>query len=122
MKLSDFKGEEAVDVLASLMAPAMAIAMDEELQERYRNISENGKEVASLVTYMMRNYKTEVLDIYSALYRDDPKNATPATLLRMLIEMFQDKEIRSLFFSQQGQSVQETSSGSVTENTEESEN
>lgn len=121
MKLSDFKGEEAVDVLAGLMVPAISIAMDEELQKLYNNISDSGKEIADVVKYMMENYKKEVLDIYSVLCRDDASNATPAALLKMLLEMFQDKEIRSLFFSSQGQSELETASGSVMENTEASE-
>lgn len=113
MKLSDFKGEEAVDVLAKLMVPAVSIATDEEVQKIY-----NEKTLAELFVYIMDKYKKHVLDIYEVLCKDKAKNATPAGLLKMFSDIMTDDELRSLFFASRGQNEQETHSGSATENTE----
>lgn len=112
MKLSEFKGEEAVDVLAALMVPAISIATDEKLQEAYKT-----KSVGEVFSYMMKNYKKEVLEIYAVLYRDKGENATPTALLQLCIEIMQDEELRGLFFSSQSQNERVKSSGEVTENT-----
>lgn len=115
MKLSDFKGEDAIDVLADLMQPAVAIATDESIQEAYQK-----KDVGDLFSFIMKKYKTEVLNIYGILTKENPKEATPIKLLNMFSDIMQDEELKSLFFSQ-GQNPQDTHSGSVTENTEENE-
>lgn len=121
MKLSAFKGEEALDVLADLIDPAAKIMGDKEVEAIYNS----GKTKLHLAKYIIKNHKKEVLEILAALERQDPeeyaKNVTIVTLPLKLIELLNDEDLMLLFQSQ-GQTKNETSSGSVTENIEVKEN
>lgn len=116
-KLREIKGEKALDVLADLLDPVCDIATDEELVSELQT----GSKVKG-VSLMLRNHKKSVLTIFAILNDTDPNTYEPnlIELPKTLLEAFNDPELVSLFILQ-GQSVEQTSSGSVTENTEASE-
>lgn len=117
MKLSEIKGEKALDVLADLIEPTANIMADGEVAKLYN--SEQPK--LNLVKHILKNNKKEVIEILAILEDENPKEyakkITVTTLPMKLLELINDQDLIAVFQSQ-GQTAEQTSSGSVTENTE----
>ena len=113
MKLSDLKGEAALDALADLIEPVSEIITDKEFVSLARTNAPRTK----LVKAAIKNHKKAVIEILAILDGESPDTykVSILTLPKKLIEVFNDPDVISLFRSQ-GQTV--TSSGSATENTE----
>lgn len=114
MKLSEYKGEKALDLLADLIEPATAIMADKEITNAVRaNLPK-----IKIVKAAIKNHKAEVIEILAILDGADPKEyaekVTLFTLPAKLLEIFNDPDLMSLF-TLQGQKMEETSSGSATE-------
>lgn len=118
MKLSDFKGTDAIDVLADIMQPASEIISDPELKNM---LSVKGTSYMAIAVYVLKNHKEVVLGIYETLTKEKKEEATPAKILQLLMDLIDDPELNQLFFSQ-GQQEALKSSGSVMANTEDGEN
>lgn len=118
MKLTDFKGNEAVEVLADVMLPMSKIIGDEEFQKLAKT---KGTPIMQVVSYILKNFSDEVLDMYEPLTREKKEEATPIKLIRLVLDIANDPDMSSLFISQ-GQIEALTPSGSATENTEDGEN
>lgn len=120
MRLSDFKGEEALDVLAEIIEPLTFIIADKEIQELSKS---KGIPKIKFVKPALKNHKEEVILILATLQKQTveeyKKTLSLVTLPLQMLEFLNDPEIEKLFFSQ-GQSLQTQSvnSGSATENTE----
>ena len=119
MKLSDYKGEKALDVLADLIEPATEIMADSEISAAVRS----GVPKVRIVKIAIKNHKKAVIEIMAVLEGENPKKYAEKvnlfTLPAKLLEIFNDPELMSLFTSQ-GQKKDETTSGSATESTTES--
>ena len=115
MKLSEIKGQEAIDVLADLMSPASIIFTDKKVVDLLR-----GGDKIKAIQSMLKSHSKEVIEMLAILEREDPKTYEPSlvTLPMKLLEFFNDPEVVELFFSQE-QTKDENSSSPVTENTEE---
>lgn len=113
MKLSDFKGEEAVEVLADIMAPASDIVADKEFQ---RMCATAGIPYMKIVAYILKEHKGAILDMYEPLMKEPKTEATPVKLIQLVMDIVQDPELSNLFFSQ-GQNEALKPSGSAMENT-----
>lgn len=139
MKLSDFKGEEALDVLADIIEPITYILADEEIQKMQAEENKKREEAiknkkpfhsAPLICYVkpaIKNHKKEIIQILARLQDQTPEEyeatLSLATLPVQVLEFINDPEIQKLFISQsQTLTEQSASSGSVTENTEAKEN
>lgn len=121
MRLSDYKGEEALDVLADIIEPLTIILTDKEIQDL-------SKEKAAPIKYVkpaLKNHKSEVIGILARLenkpVEEFEKEVTIFTLPKLVLEFINDSEVQSLFRSQ-GQVTPLASSGSAMENTEAKEN
>ena len=125
MKLSDFRGEEAIEVLAEIIEPLALICADPEIAAL--NQKEGGTPMLAYVKPMLKNHSKEVIEILAILNKQPTEEykagLTLATLPLQVLELINDPEIQNLFYSQ-SQSPIDTSaiSGSVTENTEAEEN
>lgn len=117
MKLSEVKGEKALDILADLLEPVLEISADEELVSELQS----GSRVKG-IQLMLKNHKKSVITMLALLNEEDVNTYEPnlLTLPKTLLELVSDEEVMSLFF-EQGQSNGLTPFGSVTENTEASE-
>lgn len=115
MKLSEIKGQEAIDVLADLMFPATEIFSDQRVVELIRK----GEKIKA-IQVMLKNHGKSVIEMLAILEREDPATYEPSivTLPMKLLEFFNEPEVMELFFSQE-QTKEENSSSPVTENTEE---
>ena len=112
MKLSDYKGEDALEILADLIEPAAEIFGDKEFSRLYK-----GKRIEA-VKYALKNKPKAVIAMLAVLDREDPETYKPGllTIPMRLLEILNDPELVSLFTSQ-AQNADKTSSASVMENT-----
>lgn len=118
MKLSDIKGEQALEAMADLIDPISDIAQDKKLVGLIR-----GKKYADAVKLGLKNHKKAMLNILAILNQQDVKAYEPslAEIPKMLLDLLNDSELLNLF-SSQTEITEKTSSSSVTENTGASEN
>ena len=117
MKLSDYEGEQALDVLADLIEPAMEIMADKEMAGYMRS-----NQSAKAVKAAIKNHKKAVIEIMAVLDGADPATYKPKIfdLPIKLLEILNDPELMGLFTSQ-GQNVTEANFGSAMASTEEKE-
>lgn len=115
MKLSDYKGEEALDVLAELIEPAVEIASDKEISEAIKRSETRARGISLAI----KKHKKAVIRFLATLEREEPEKYTEKinlfTLPVKLLEILNEPELNQLFFSQ-GQMGDATSSGSASEN------
>ena len=118
MKLSEIRGEEAMEVLADIIEPAGTIMGDKEIVDGIRSKEDRMKTISTV----LRKYKKEVVQILAATERKNVKEymkeVNVLSLPLKLLEIFNDEELMS-FFSPQDQTTSGKPFGSVTENTEE---
>ena len=116
MKLSDYKGTDAVELLADLLEPIGEIFDDEEAVKLLRGQAGNStKERMKLIGLLLKRHKKTVIQILAIIDGEDVSTYSPSfyELPKKLIELFSDEEFMSLFTSQ-GQSANDLSSGPVT--------
>jgi hypothetical protein len=117
MKLSDYRGEKALDILADLIEPASKIFGDKEVAQSYQS----GNKL-KCVKVAIKNHKKEVIELLAVLDGEDAKTyeekVTIFTVPIKLLQILNDPELMQAF-SSQGQMGDATSSGSVSENIEE---
>lgn len=113
MKLSDIKGEQALTAMADLIDPIAEIAQNKILVGLIR-----GKNYAEAVKLGLKKHQKAILTILAILNQQDVDTYEPslAEIPKMLLDLFNDKELLDLFQSQ-AQTTEKTSSVSVMENT-----
>lgn len=92
-KLSEIKGEEALDVLAEILVPITAIVNDEEVRNGFDT------NVAMCVSIALKKHKAEVIDILAAI-DGKPKEELDIDLLTLpavVTEILSDPAVQSLF-------------------------
>lgn len=115
MKLSEIKGERALEVLVDLIDPVTLIVADEEIVNTYKSKAPK----ILLVKKLIETHKKEVLTILAILNNENPETYEPSLieLPKMLLDLVHDEELMNLFTSQ-NQTMESESSGSATENIE----
>lgn len=117
MKLTDYKGEEALIVLADIIEPVGEIVTDKEFLD---NLKKGGNKFRA-ISLAIRNHTKAVIALLAALERKDPSEyaneVSLATLPAKLLEIVNDKELAQLFTSQ-GRTGDATSYGSASEKAE----
>ena len=114
MKLSEYQGEAALDILADLIEPAGEIMSDKEIGDVFK---ENRFKAIGLA---IRNHKKAVMQIMSTMdgVPVEEYKCNVLTLPVKILELLNDPDIVQLF-TYQGQTGDANSSGSASENTEE---
>lgn len=120
MRLSDFKGEEALDVLADIIEPLTAIFADEEFQKLTK---QKGTPAVKFVKPMIKNHKKELIEVLARLenkpVEEYKQEMTLMSLPLQVLQFINDPEIQNLFHSQsQKEQKPSASTGSAPENTE----
>jgi hypothetical protein len=117
-KLSEYKDEEALDMLADLIDPVVDIFGDKEVAKYYR-----GGVVLEAVKLAIKNHKKSVMKMLSILEGVPEKeyHCNLLTVPKVLVGIFNDPELKD-FFTEQSEMISEDASGSATENIEESQN
>lgn len=114
-KLSDYKGEDALDLLADLIDPVADIASDKEIATLVR--SKQSK--MAIVKVAIKNHKKAILEIL-AILEGVPVEEYECSVFSLpvkILEILNDKELIN-FFTSAGQTEDATSFGSSMENTE----
>ena len=120
MKLSDFKGEEALDVLADIIEPLTSILSDKEIQALSKK---KNTPVMKFVKPAIKNHKKELIEVLARLNKQTveeyEKNISLVTLPMQVLELINDPEVQSLFHSQEESRITSLASSSpAMENTE----
>lgn len=110
MRLSEFRDERAVEVVADLLGPIGRIAANA------KNAEAKGRSMAEFAGALLRNNPRDVLDMLAILDGRDPAgyHCTAAGILAGLLDMLNDPELMQLFGLRSGNTA---SSGSASENT-----
>ena len=111
MKLSEYQGEAALDILADLIEPAGEIMSDKEMGEVFK---ENRFKAIGLA---IKNHKKAVMQIMATMdgVPVDEYKCNVFSLPVKILEILNDPEMIQLF-TYQGQTGGAKSSGSVSEN------
>lgn len=96
-KLSDYRDEEALELLADLLEPFAALFQDKEFRREFEK--NNMIRAAALA---VKRHKPEIMAILARMEGVDVKeyHCSIATLPLRLIELMQDKELQQVFTSQ----------------------
>ena len=114
MKLSEYQGEAALDILADLIEPAGEIMTDKEIGEVFK------KNRFRAIGLAIKNHKKAVMQIMATIdgVPVEEYKCNVFTLPAKILELLNDPDIVRLF-TYQGQTGGANSSGSASENTEE---
>ena len=95
MRLSEIKGEQALDVLADIIEPVTAICIDEEIQSMVKS----GVPTLKMVKPIIKNHKKEIVEILAILDGENPAEyeVNVLTLPIKLLELLNDPSIKQLF-------------------------
>ena len=114
-RLSDYKGEEALELWADLLEPMTEIIGDPEIQKTIKS----GKAKVLIARDILKLHSKEATDI---MLRIDPEPidgvGVITRLLGIISDFMQSDELRSFFGSAAQAKTESESSGSATENTE----
>lgn len=110
MKISEIKGEQALDVLVDLVEPISTIVQDKIFVQKLKS----GDKIGA-IRQGIKEHKKEVIEILAILDCQDPETyeVSLVTLPFKILEILNDEEFVSLFQSQ-GQTAEKTSSTSAT--------
>ena len=91
MRLSEFKDEKAIEVVAALLGPISRIAQNKENQEARGE----GKSMMDFAIAILKNNATDVKDMLAILADEDPGkyHCSAATVLRDVFHMISDPEM-----------------------------
>ena len=95
MKLSEIKGEKAIEVFADLLEPVGKILSDEEVRKL---LTDNASKIEIIKT-MLKNHSKEVIEMMAIIDDVPVENyeVNFATLPMKLIELFNDEAVGQLF-------------------------
>ena len=103
MKLSDYKGEDAIEVLADIIEPLALILADKEIRQL---VQDKGTKTApiKLVKPALKNHKKEVLEILARIENvpvdEYAETVNVFTLPMQVLDFINDKNVQNLFTSQ----------------------
>lgn len=117
-KLSEIRGEDAIEILGDVLEPAIVILSDEEVKDAFKGEDNRVK----CVTLILKKHKHEIVEILAALeqvpveqYKD---RVNVFTLPIKVLEILNDKDLTDFLSSLPEQDANlETLFGPATENT-----
>lgn len=104
-KLSDFKGEQAIEVLADIIEPFATIMADSDIQKLAKEATEKRKSVQPIqyIKIALKNHTHEVLEIMARIHEqpvDEYAETVNVISLPMeILAIVNDEAIKSLFTS-----------------------
>ena len=116
MKVSEIKGEKAIQTLGDILEPTMEILADESIKKAY----EKNKTNLDIAKIILKDHSKSVIEILAALdgVPADKYECNLLSLPSKLMEVLNDEAIQQ-FFTSQMQTEDATSSASALQNTEE---
>lgn len=121
MKISDFKGEKAIDFIGDIIEPAAKIFSDDVVRSLFTPEKNGEKKTKSAIAkHICKEYSTEVVEILAAMNEVSPEeyNGNPIAVFAQVFEILNDPDLMSVFISPE-QKTEKKSFGSVAESSEE---
>lgn len=111
MRLSDFKDEKGIEIVAKLLVPIGNIATNK------ANAKAKNENMFVFASALLQNNKRDVMDMLAILSDKDPTeyHCTAATAMSDIVEMLSDPDLLALFGLQR---QTQASSGSASGSTE----
>lgn len=115
MKLSEIRGERAIEVIADLIEPIADIASDPKCADLFRGEVKKGetpreagiRNLKAKVPYLLRAHKHNVVSILATMNDVPADQLNLFSITKGILDMFKDKELIELFTSA-AQNVEET--------------
>lgn len=123
MKVTDFKGEAAITLLADILEPTAKIFGDAKVKMILAGTGNGTLTQAEAISQVLRLHPKEIIHILAALEGKKPEDfhCNILTLPAKIIELSEDEELLAFFKSQVKEMMDKEPSGSPTENIEEPE-
>ena len=107
MKLSEIKGEQAIEVIADLIEPITNIATDKNCADAFNATQKEGetkeetaaRHIKEKIPYLMKAHKKDVAKIVGILEGKDPEELNILQIFTAVIELLNDKALMQLFSS-----------------------
>lgn len=104
MKLSDYKGEQAIDILAEIIEPFANIMADEKIQKMFKEREKVNHAPIEYVKVALKNHKKEIIQILATVdgktYEEYAETVNVFTLPGQILELVNDPQFKNLFTSQ----------------------
>ena len=116
-KLSEYQGEEAIELLGDILEPTMLILADKEVSDGAGKVT-----VLKLASLILKKHPKEIIEILARLDGEEPSTykVNVLTLPTKIIQILNDKDLMDFFASQTAEMLK-SASGAVMANTEENE-
>lgn len=113
-RLSDYHGNEAIELWADLIDPLTAILTDEEIR---KSVQSGGNKI-EIAKQILKNHSTEATDILLRI-DDSPIDGLNIVLrlVSLLAEIGENEEIKTFFGFAEQEEMEDASSGSPTVST-----
>ena len=125
MKLSELKGERAVEVIADLIAPITNIAIDQQNLQLFRAEKREGetdrdmalRDFKEKIPKLLKTHKQDVLEIICAINEKNPEDMSIVDIIHDLLQLANDRDFLNLFLSavKEGEMPQPTESSANAE-------
>lgn len=107
MKLSELKGDRAVEVIADLIEPITNIALDQKnlkLLRPEKTDGETDREAAirdfkKKIPNLLKTHKTDIVTILCVLNEVKPEELSLAKIMKGIIDLSKDQDFMNLFLS-----------------------
>ena len=111
MKITEYKNEEALDLLADILEPVSRIFADENLAQLYKS-----GQIFKLVQSILKNHPKDIVEVLARMdgVPVEEYNGTIVTMTASLLTILNDEELKPFF---QLQELTKTSSISAMANT-----
>lgn len=119
MKISDFRNEEAIDLLADIIEPSALILGDADTRKAIADVKDGKLTKIKAISKVLKKHKGHIIEILARLDGKEPEDYTCNVLVlpQKVLEILNDKELID-FFTLQVQEMESESFGLPTENTE----
>lgn len=116
MKISDFKGENAIEFIGDIIEPVSKIFSDEIVRGFF---SKNADNKSAIVKHICKEYATEAIEVLAAMQGITPEEyeGNPFTIMMQVFEIMNDPDLLSVFTLSE-QKTASTSFGSASTNSE----
>ena len=123
MKITEYRGEDAIDLLADILEPVGEIIGDPEVEKIFQGFQKSSFN-RELIKHVLKNHKRALIEIMARLDNEPVeqyrKKVNIFTLPKKALELLDDEELISFFVSQ-GLKTGNEFSGSAMENIVETE-
>lgn len=116
MKISEFKGENAIEFIGDIIEPVSKIFSDEIVRGFF---SKNADNKSAIVKHICKEYATEAIEVLAAMQGITPEEyeGNPFTIMMQVFEIMNDPDLLSVFTLSE-QKTASTSFGSASTNSE----